>query len=140
MTRLSDVAMTPAGGAMAIEAHREAGDAAVDALAARGEEHAGHDAEEGTRLAEKIRARGGNLLDAWERLAKLAQEELGGKRAYSRFDKDKAAGKPLLYMITDADLPDDGTDEAKFAAPTSMRDVEGQVHLWIERRVLGGTS
>jgi hypothetical protein len=30
------------------------------------------------------------------------------------------------------------SDERKFAAPTSMRDVEGQVHLWLERGELGG--
>ena len=31
-------------------------------------------------------------------------------------------------------------DEKKFAAPTSMRDVEPTVHLWIERNQLGGRS
>jgi hypothetical protein len=64
--------------------------------------------------------------------------EGGTKRSYSRFDKDKTAGKPLLFTIIDDDLPPPNSDDVRFAAPTSMRDVEPSVHLWIERRSLGG--
>ena len=34
--------------------------------------------------------------------------------------------------------PPPHSDEARFVAPTSMRDVEPSVHLWVERRALGG--
>ena len=56
--------------------------------------------------------------------------------AYSRFDRDRAAGTPLL-RTADGDGAAPGTDEAKFVAPTSMRDVEPSVHLWVERGHLG---
>ena len=56
--------------------------------------------------------------------------------AYSRFDRDKAAGTPLLRTRED-DEAARGSDEAKFIAPTSMRDVEPSVHLWVERKKLG---
>ncbi len=68
----------------------------------------------------------------------IEAREAAARRAYSRFDKDKAAGKPLLHFILDEDKPPEGSDEATFTAPTSMRDVEPTVHLWLERRQLGG--
>jgi hypothetical protein len=43
-----------------------------------------------------------------------------------------------MFTPLDDNKPPEGTDEAKFAAPTSMRDVEPNVHLWLERRHLGG--
>jgi len=67
-----------------------------------------------------------------------ARHEAAAKRQYSPYDKDKAAGKPLLFTVVDDNAPDPDTDEARFAASTSMRDVEPSVHLWIERRSLGG--
>jgi hypothetical protein len=59
--------------------------------------------------------------------------------AYSRFDREKDAGTPLLHTAEDA-VAEPGSDEAKFVAPTSMRDVEPSVHLWIERKRLGAKS
>lgn len=64
-----------------------------------------------------------------------AREEAAATRAYSRFDRDKAAGKPLLFMAMDADSakPDPDSDAGKFQAPTSMRDVEPTVLLWVRK-------
>lgn len=44
----------------------------------------------------------------------------------------------MLFTVTDDDPPEPNTEDARFAAPTSMRDVESTVHLWLEPRVLGG--
>ena len=42
-------------------------------------------------------------------------------------------GRPILFTVLDEDERTKSTDEEKFSAPTSMRDVEPSVHLWIER-------
>ena len=39
-----------------------------------------------------------------------------------------------MYFPTDP-RPDD-SDERRFVAPTSMRDVEATTHVWVERRKL----
>jgi hypothetical protein len=137
MARLGDGDMTPAAAAMDIEKHRKLAEACVEALAQRGGKQT-HDTEEFTRMTDALRDRGIKLLDAWTKLVKVARHEAAAKRCYSPFDKDKAAGKPLLFAIIDDNQPDPHSDEARFAAPTSMRDVEPSVHLWVERRALGG--
>ena len=78
------------------------------------------------------------LIQSWEKLVRVARDVGATKRSYSPFDKDKTAGKPLLFTIIDDDPPPPNSDDARFAAPTSMRDVEPSVHLWLERRPLGG--
>jgi len=138
MTRLSDPEMTPPGAAMAIEAHRELGELAVRVLAERAGAHTRLTGADHDRLVESLRDRGQALLDAWETVVRRARDEGAARRSYSRFDRDKSAGKPLLFMAIDEEQPVPGTDESRFAAPTSMRDVEESVHLWIERGALGG--
>jgi hypothetical protein len=138
MTRLGYPVMTPATAAMEIAAHRQLADACVQVLAERGAKQHG-DAEDSERLAKALRDRATKVLEVWEKLTREARQEGGTKRSYSRFDKDKTAGKPLLFTIIDDDVPPPGSPEARFAAPTSMRDVEMSVHLWLERRALGGT-
>lgn len=139
MTRLGAAVMTPPAGAMAIDAHRALAEACVKELADRGARHTTSlEAEEITRLESSLRQRGLKLIDAWEKLVKTARDEGATKRAYSPFDRDKTAGKPLLYTVIDEQQPERGSLDAHFAAPTSMRDVEPTVHLWIERRALGG--
>jgi hypothetical protein len=94
--------------------------------------------EESEKLIASIRPRAQNLLDAWEALAERARHA-AANLAYSRFDREKDAGTPLLHTAEDP-AADPGSDEAKFVAPTSMRDVEPSVHLWIERKRLGAKS
>jgi len=134
MTRLGDAALTPPLGAMGIEAGRSVAETALSALAERAARQ-GEGSYEAVR--DKLTSRGRNLLDTWETLVKKAASEAAAKRCYSRFDIDRQ-GKPLLFMSVDEDKPESGTDDAKFAAPTSMRDVEPNVHLWLERKTLGG--
>ena len=57
------------------------------------------------------------------------------KRRYSRFDKDKTGGPPLLYTALDKDAPPPGSPESRFRAPTSMRDVEETAHLWLKPKL-----
>jgi hypothetical protein len=137
MARLGNSVLTPPAAAMEIETHRELADASVDVLAKRAGGQT-RDADDCARWTKAVHDRGHRIVEAWVKLTKVARHEGGTKRSYSRFDKDKTAGKPLLFTIIDDDLPPPNSDDVRFAAPTSMRDVEPSVHLWIERRSLGG--
>jgi hypothetical protein len=137
MTRLGDAAMTPASAAMDIAAHHAGAEACVNALAKRGGDQ-NDEADDAARITESLSDRGRKILETWEKLAREARHEAAAKRQYSPFDKDKTAGKPLLFTVVDDNAPDPNTEDARFAASTSMRDVEPSVHLWIERRSLGG--
>ena len=134
MTRLGHAPLTAPTAAMDIEAHRKLAEQCIEVLARRG----GSQSSNAEDLTNKLRNRANKILEAWEKLTKVARHEAGGKRSYSRFDKDKTAGKPLFFTIVDPDPPPIHSEDARFAAPTSMRDVEPSVHLWLERRSLGG--
>lgn len=139
MTRLGDTTMTPATAAMEIEKHRKLAEACVSVLANRGgAEASGDDQEEFAKVEGALRDRGMKIIESWTKLVKEARQEAAAKRSYSPYDKDKAAGKPLLFTVVEQDPYEVDADTARFAAPTSMRDVEASVHLWIERRALGG--
>ncbi len=137
MTRLGHPVMTAPTAAMDIETHRLLAEECVEVLAARGAAQTSG-AQESARLKKALEDRAHKIIEAWQKLTKEARHEGGTKRSYSRFDKDKTAGKPLLFTIIDDDPPPAHSDDARFAAPTSMRDVEPSVHLWLERRSLGG--
>jgi hypothetical protein len=134
MTRLSDVRATPPDAVMDVATTRPIGERATNALAARAAQQPGVDGASLTR-------RGRNLLDSWDRLVKQIAgpggESAGGRIHYSPYDKEKASVS-MLHTALDDERPDMGTDYPKFRAPTSMRDVESSVHLWIERGRLGG--
>lgn len=139
MTRLSEPALTPAHGAMDIEKHRAVADAVIEALVQRAEQHLAMSSDEAERLTAYLRKRGKNVVDLWCKLVHEARSEGAAKRQYSRFDHDKSAGRPLLVMALDDEVSDRSEAEREFVAPTSMRDVEPSVHLWLERRrSLGG--
>jgi len=138
MTRLGNVDLTPPGAAMTLGDHRNKGDRAAEAIALRAGGHTRLTSEESEKLIASIRPRAQNLLDSWEALADRARHA-ATNLAYSRFDREKDAGTPLLHTAEDA-VAEPGSDEAKFVAPTSMRDVEPSVHLWIERKRLGAKS
>ncbi|MCZ7681562.1 MAG: hypothetical protein M5U28_23300 [Sandaracinaceae bacterium] len=139
MTRLSRAELTPADGAMNIEAHRAVADAVIEALAERAERHLAMSGEEAGRLTAFLRQRGQHLVDLWTKLVHEARHEHAAKRRYSRFDKDKSAGRALLTTALDDEVTDRSDAERELVAPTSMRDVEPSVHLWLERRrSLGG--
>lgn len=138
MVRLSEPAMMAAASAMEIESHHSLAEACVKAIAARAGRHALLDGDDYTRTVAALSNRGGKIIEAWEKLVHEARHEAAARRCYSPYDKDKSAGKPLLFGITDDNAPHPDSPDGRFAAPTSMRDVEASAHLWIERRALGG--
>jgi hypothetical protein len=138
MARLADAKLTPPSAAMEVQGYRTLVGACVTELAERGGRHVVLDGEDYERTVAALRDRGLKLIEAWEKLVKEAREEAATKRSYSPFDKDKTAGKPLLFTAVDEQQPEPHTLDARFCAPTSMRDVEPSVHLWVERRALGG--
>jgi len=70
-----------------------------------------------------------NRLDIWEALVRSARDDRATQRTYSPFDVSKS-GTPLLHTaLNPPEDPEPG--EEKFCAPTSMRDVEPSVHLWL---------
>jgi hypothetical protein len=130
MTRLSYPALTPGDAIMDITEHRALAERVARAFAARGG---------GTSdpLYQQLMQRANKLFDSWEKVVKAAQED-SAQRTYSRFDRDGAKGKPLLFLATDQNKPD-AAYEKRFQAPTSMRDVEASVPLWITKS-FGGKS
>jgi hypothetical protein len=78
-----------------------------------------------------------NRLDIWETLIRTARER-AASRTYSPFDVSKG-GTPLLHIaLNPPEDPEPG--ENKFCAPTSMRDVEPGVHLWLAQPGVGKRS
>jgi len=136
MARQLHVEMTAPRSAMEVEKHRALVEVAVDAIARRGGVQPGVDGAAHDRLVDALKKRGRNVVDAWISIVTEARKEAGA-RSYSPYDRARDAGKPILFTPLDEHRPPAGTDEAKFAAPTSMRDVEPSVHLWLERRSLG---
>ncbi|MCA9664093.1 MAG: DISARM system helicase DrmA [Myxococcales bacterium] len=136
MTRLCETEMTPPKAAVEIGTHRALADAAVEALARRAGQHAAGAAQAASELEDAVRDRARNLVDAWQTLIKQDSEDAGApRRSYSKYDVERG-GRPLLHTWDERE--DRQGAEAKFRAPTSMRDVEETVHLWLERGNLGG--
>ena len=108
---------------------------AVELLAARARRHRGLDEPALDRLASDVAALSRSLLDTWRNLAAASQAD-AGQRFYSRFDR-VAKGKMLLFTALDSDRPPPTDKASRFEAPTSMRDVEPGVDLWLQRQHLG---
>jgi hypothetical protein len=136
MTRLGDGTLTPPDALANLRAHRKFAEECVEAIAQRaGGFRDGMSKTEHDALVDTLRSRGKAILDAWQGVADDVAAGKG-KRAYSRYDKDKSAGKAMLYALGDLnDRPP--PEERIFTAPTSMRDVEPSIHLWVETRYLG---
>jgi hypothetical protein len=121
-------------GAMEIHDKRPAAEQVLERLVERARGHRDfRDGEAETRLADYVSRRGKSFLDAWERVIDAAKKG-AATRQYSELDGVKAAGKWLLYTATDQ-APID-RDEREFLAPTSMRDVEPSVHVWVRFKQL----
>ncbi len=132
MARHGDGALQPSDGVMDVEAHRAAVAQAVETFATRaGRERLGLDARGHEALIETLRQRGQSLVDSWVALVRASREG-AATRCWSPYDRDRK-GKPMLFTVLDAEAPPAGSDDARFAAPTSMRDVEPTAHLWVER-------
>ncbi|HEY8375941.1 MAG TPA: hypothetical protein VIK91_05600, partial [Nannocystis sp.] len=137
LVRLGEPQLTPPAAAMEIKRFRAFADAMVEHLAARAALQPDVARGEEDDASARLHDLGANLLDAWTQLVTRARKEGAGTRVYSPYDKPRpATSKPVLHTAlaeTDGD-----SDEQKFSAPTSMRDVEPAVHLWVERYQLGG--
>jgi hypothetical protein len=135
MARHLGPALQPSDGVMDVEAERAVVDQAIEALAQRaGRERIGLDARAHEAMVETLRHQGRSLLDAWISLVRASREGAGA-RCWSPFDRGHQ-GKPLLFSALEKEPPPKGSDDARFAAPTSMRDVEATTHIWVERRPL----
>jgi hypothetical protein len=80
-----------------------------------------------------VRRRARKLLDYWEAIIKEAREH-AGRRTYSGFDRVPAPGDPFLHTRIEERLLAPGHPETHFIAPTSLRDVEPTVALWLPDR------
>lgn len=130
MLRHGITEMSPARGVMKLHEHRALAETILDAMVQRGRHHRvdWQDTEAEDRLANELRSRGMNFLDAWEKVVDRAVEG-AAERTWSKQDKSKAEGVPLLHTATDT--PPVDLDERRFQAPTSMRDVEPSTHVWL---------
>lgn len=126
LTRLGDLALAPPDAVQRIDELRPRALAAIASIARKAADEEGRSIEDAARIAEEIQRIGQNLLDAWAQAVGDGPE--GGVTCYSTLDKLK--GMPLLFTALDADAPPPTSPRAKFAAGTSMRDVEPSVHLW----------
>lgn len=135
MARFTAHELTPADGVLAVEKHKAELEAVLVALARRAEMQPGLMGAASGELVHNITGIGRNLIATWIELMRSTTAE-PVKRRYSRFDKDKTGGEPLLKQVLDQNAPDKNSQEGRFFAPTSMRDVEATAHLWV-RQSLG---
>jgi hypothetical protein len=134
MTRHADVEMAPPLAAMEIDAHKQAAAAAVQALVERARSQPGVTAHGGSAddVEDELRILAQRVLDRWSMF--IAEARAGGaQRCYSPYDVDRA-GVPMLHTALDEKRAQEQgmTDTGHFVAPTSMRDVEPTVHLWLK--------
>jgi hypothetical protein len=135
MARHGDGALQPSDGVMDVRGPPRRRGQAIETFATRaGRERLGLDARGHEALVETLRQRGQSLVDSWVALVRASREG-AATRCWSPYDRDRK-GKPLLFTVLDAGGAAAGSDDARFAAPTSMRDVEPTAHLWVERRKL----
>ncbi len=132
MARFIHDEMTPASGVMHVARHKAELEEALEALAERAERQPRQRRSQEDELIEQVKRRGRNLLETWETIVRSSEDE-PVKRRYSRFDKEKSGGAPLLHMALDENAPDRTSPEGRFCAPTSMRDVEETAHLWVNK-------
>ena len=134
ITRLDNEALTRPEAVLDLGKHRALGDRAASLLADRAARLVGthqgsqQDAE---RVRHSIAARAKALLDAWEQIIETTHEG-AGQLKYSKLDLG-GHGKPLLHFALEQGETLTAEEEL-FGAPTSMRDVEPAVHVWVYRR------
>ncbi|MCA9599439.1 MAG: DISARM system helicase DrmA [Myxococcales bacterium] len=140
MARHGAPELTPPLGFMHLKDHAAVERFVIHYIASRGSAQAlGLSAEEETRLRDDLTKKARNLFDAWRHIIDDAHKDATA-RAYSRYDRNVKGGVPLLWSVVDPPETKPRKDERayKFAAPTSMRDVEPSAHLWLQRgRALG---
>lgn len=109
--------------------HRqELGDAAVQTLVDRALEH--ESTAPGEDFSEQVRLRARKLLDHWEEIIADAKGS-GALRTYSGFDLGSRWTTAFLHLALEDHPPSPDSPESHFVAPTSLRDVEPTVPLWL---------
>ncbi|MRG95723.1 DISARM system helicase DrmA [Polyangium spumosum] len=134
MIRHGIAPMEPPTGVMNIHEQRPAAEELLGWMVGRARGHRkfpDDDAE--TRIANLVRARGRSFLDAWERVVDKARTG-AASRVYSKNDRAGSEGLHLLFTASD-DPPADH-DARCFQVPTSMRDVEPSVPVWLRFKQL----
>jgi hypothetical protein len=122
-------AMQPPLGVMELHDNRPAAEQVLQWLICRARGHRDwYDDTAESRIADLVQRRGRNFFDAWERVIDKARAG-AATRVYSKNDGAANLGLPLMYTATDE--PPDDNDARQFEAPTSMRDVEPSVHVWL---------
>ena len=124
--------LAPPSAAMKIRDDRELGEEAARRIAERGGQHGTRRTPSTRSSSSTLRARAQNLLDAWAAAGREGAAR-GGRIAPTRGSTGTRprASRSSSRPIDEAPAP--GPTRRKFAAPTSMRDVEPSVHLWLER-------
>jgi hypothetical protein len=121
--------LEPPTGVMHLHAQRSKAEQLLDWLVDRARHHRDwQDKEAEERIADLVRRRGRDFLDSWERIVDKARAG-GSERVYSALDHVKDEGLALMY--TAVDEPPHDHDARQFEAPTSMRDVEPSVPVWL---------
>jgi Helicase conserved C-terminal domain len=136
LARLSDVQLTGVE-SMALLASRRSttADWVADTLAERVRRLPTRDVEDLRILADEVKKRCRAMFDDWEKVVQTTTEA-AARRVYSRFDVGCRNRKALLFTVLDEEKPIPGSEDAPFAAATSMRDVEPSAHLWVQRKAL----
>jgi hypothetical protein len=122
--------MAPPEAAMELDAHKAAAKAAIKALIERGMAQPGLD-DGGVATEAELQVLAERVVDRWSTF--IAEAKAGGAaRCYSPYDVSRP-GTPLLWTALDESRArDKGMSTLDhFVAPTSMRDVEPTVHLWL---------
>ena len=120
--------LEPPAGVMRIHEQRSKAEQLLDWLVDRARHHRDQEKDAEERIADLVRRRGRDFLDSWERIVDKAKKG-AAERIYSGLDNVKDEGKALMYTATDE--PPHDHDARQFEAPTSMRDVEPSVPVWL---------
>jgi hypothetical protein len=103
---------------------------ALDVVGQRAEAHDRRLSKtEAEALRQKMRGRVEDLLDSWTKIAKQKQDVGSGLQ----YQREEGGAPRLLRDPLDAELPLLTTDERKFRAHRSMRDVEPSTPIWVRR-------
>ncbi|WP_428266675.1 DISARM system helicase DrmA [Haliangium sp.] len=133
MVRHGVAELEPPTGVQRFRDHRDRAEAILEWLVRRARHHREQGKEAEGRIADLVRRRGRDFFDSWVKVVDSARAG-GADRVYSALDHVKHEGKALMYTATD-DPPVDH-DAQQFEAPTSMRDVEPSVHVWLSQKSL----
>jgi hypothetical protein len=111
-----------------VRSHRALAERAAELVAERASHWIDGETER-QRCHDDVLSRAMNLLDAWERIVDAAKAG-SATRGYSLYDREKVDKALLRTALEDEEKLT--SDELKFKAPTSMRDVEAVSHLWLD--------